>query len=456
MNQIVYRPGAWQVVVDDGGVIAVPADVAPERIVRLARMLEGGAPALTEVIDVLSGGSITTLGSFAVALSSGDGVRFAVRGPVGVRLAGAGDEFSGADVTTWSERFVVEAEGFELSLGDDAGSAEYPIRSGIVLAGAVRAGAAAASADESVPEAEPSGGDAAGAPGGGHPEGGAEAEENAAAAEDAAAVTETDDAADAENAGIPSTADGTRFADATPSAGESAVAAAEPADAQDAAQSAPADDGSAPDEAGAAPDDVQHTLVPDDLTYAPAAEETVHVTPPPPTAPLLSTPPAPPAAPAPPALGNLGDHDGATISLAEARRLRAGTSAPDAPTAVLPTVDAPAATNGRVRLSTGQVVELDRPVIIGRRPRSTRASGDSMPHLVAVESPQQDISRSHLEIRPEGDSVVVIDLHTTNGSTLIRPGTDPVRLHPGEHTLVLDGDTVDLGDGVTLSFEGLT
>lgn len=24
MNQIVYRPGAWQVVVDDGGVIAVP------------------------------------------------------------------------------------------------------------------------------------------------------------------------------------------------------------------------------------------------------------------------------------------------------------------------------------------------------------------------------------------------------------------------------------------------
>ena len=78
-----------------------------------------------------------------------------------------------------------------------------------------------------------------------------------------------------------------------------------------------------------------------------------------------------------------------------------------------------------------------------------------MPHLVAVDSPQQDISRSHLEIRPEADSVVVIDLRTTNGSTLLRPGADPVRLHPGEQTLVLNGDVVDLGDGVTVTFEGL-
>lgn len=197
----------------------------------------------------------------------------------------------------------------------------------------------------------------------------------------------------------------------------------------------------------------------------PDAEETVHVAPRVPGPP----PPVPPAPPVPTVAQPLGDHDGETISVAEARRLRAAASAdPDAPTAILPTVDEAAPTamlsaadspdssdGGRIRLSTGQVIELDRPVIIGRRPRSTRASGSTMPHLVAVESPQQDISRSHLEIRPEGDSVVVIDLHTTNGSTLMRPGADPVRLHPGEHTLVLDGDTVDLGDGVTVRFEGL-
>jgi pSer/pThr/pTyr-binding forkhead associated (FHA) protein len=72
-----------------------------------------------------------------------------------------------------------------------------------------------------------------------------------------------------------------------------------------------------------------------------------------------------------------------------------------------------------------------------------------------VDSPQQDISRSHLEIRPEGDTVVVIDLHTTNGSTLLRADSDPVRLHPGEQTIVLSGDVIDLGDGVEVVFEDL-
>jgi hypothetical protein len=173
---------------------------------------------------------------------------------------------------------------------------------------------------------------------------------------------------------------------------------------------------------------------------------TVHSVPGPPA------PPAPIVAPAPAPLA--GDHDGATISAAELRAMRQQPPlANDAPTAVLPVTDAAAA--GRIRVSTGQVVALDRTVIIGRRPRSTRASGANLPHLIAVESPQQDISRSHLEIRPEGDTVVVIDLHTTNGSTLLRPGADPMRLHPGEQTLVLSGDVVDLGDGVTVAFEDL-
>ncbi|WP_288968483.1 FHA domain-containing protein, partial [uncultured Microbacterium sp.] len=152
-----------------------------------------------------------------------------------------------------------------------------------------------------------------------------------------------------------------------------------------------------------------------------------------------------------------GDHDGATISAADLRALRQEPPvANDAPTEVLEVAPAPTTVSvGRIRLSTGQVTALDRTVIIGRRPRSTRASGANLPHLIAVESPQQDISRSHLEVRPEGDTVVVIDLHTTNGSTLLRPGADPVRLHPGEQTLVLSGDVVDLGDGVTVAFEDL-
>ncbi|CAH0230868.1 FHA domain-containing protein [Microbacterium foliorum] len=163
-------------------------------------------------------------------------------------------------------------------------------------------------------------------------------------------------------------------------------------------------------------------------------------------------PAAPPVATVAP-VPALGDHDGATITSAELDDLRRRQAASDdVATQVLAAVPSG---HGRIRVSSGQVVELDRTVIIGRRPRSTRASGHDLPHLVAVDSPQQDISRNHLEIRPDAGTVVVIDLRTTNGSTLVRPGAEPMRLHPGEQTLVLSGDVVDLGDGVTVLFEDI-
>ncbi|GAA2217426.1 hypothetical protein GCM10010413_01230 [Promicromonospora sukumoe] len=102
-----------------------------------------------------------------------------------------------------------------------------------------------------------------------------------------------------------------------------------------------------------------------------------------------------------------------------------------------------------------QVVELDRPVIVGRRPRTNNASADRTPRLVTVASPDQDISRSHVEITLEEWHVLVADLATTNGTTLLRPGQQPRRLHPNEKVIVVDGDVVDLGDGATLTFEGI-
>jgi hypothetical protein len=171
--------------------------------------------------------------------------------------------------------------------------------------------------------------------------------------------------------------------------------------------------------------------------------------------------PAPVPAPAP---AVAGDHDGATISLAQARALRAAASGVEGSNPAPPPADAPLdalapprpPAPGRVRMSTGQVIPLDRTVVIGRRPRSTRVSGTDLPHLVAVDSPQQDISRSHVELRAEGESIVATDLRTTNGTTLLRPGTDPVRLHPGEGTVVVPGDVLDLGDGITVAIEGLS
>jgi len=152
-----------------------------------------------------------------------------------------------------------------------------------------------------------------------------------------------------------------------------------------------------------------------------------------------------------------GDHDGQTISLAQARAMRAAPHDDAAEHDSTPTPLAPPRppAPGRIRVSSGQVVVLDRTVVIGRRPRSTRVTGTDLPHLVAVDSPQQDISRSHVELRVEGDSIVATDLRTTNGTTLLRQGAEPLRLHPGEATIVVPGDVLDLGDGITVAVEHL-
>ena len=141
------------------------------------------------------------------------------------------------------------------------------------------------------------------------------------------------------------------------------------------------------------------------------------------------------------------DHDGLTISVSELDALRRLESA-------APVADPGVAGSlGRVLLSTGERYELDRPIIIGRRPRVNRVQADQVPVLVTVASPEQDISRNHLEVRLEGRHVLVVDLATTNGSVLHRDGSPPLRLGPNEPVLVLSGDVVDLGEGINVTFE---
>lgn len=105
---------------------------------------------------------------------------------------------------------------------------------------------------------------------------------------------------------------------------------------------------------------------------------------------------------------------------------------------------------GIVEISTGEQLALDRGMIIGRRPRASRVSGQSVPQLITVPSPYQDISRSHVELRLEGWSVIAQDLDTTNGTVLLREGEEPRRLRPLQDTPLMDGDVLDLGDGIMI------
>jgi len=110
---------------------------------------------------------------------------------------------------------------------------------------------------------------------------------------------------------------------------------------------------------------------------------------------------------------------------------------------------------GRIRMSTGEVLELDRPAVIGRQPQAHRVGSGTMPRMIQVRSPNGDISRSHCEVVLEGWHVQLRDLKATNGTVLIREGAAPRRLGQGESVMVLDGDIADLGDGVSLRFEAI-
>ena len=205
-------------------------------------------------------------------------------------------------------------------------------------------------------------------------------------------------------------------------------------------------------------------------------------------------------APAPPA-ERLGDHDGHTVSeLPEdlAADLAAQAEAPGAdldrgqhagtPTQVIPAASAehsalvlsapcanghPNPTNyttcmvcggplelparhmvrpalGRVRVSTGEVVELDGTVLVGRSP-----SGDGVEHLVTVPSPERLVSRNHVRLSLEEWSVLARDLGTNNGTVLHRDGARPVRLSETSPSLMRSGDVLVLGDGIRLTLENL-
>ncbi|QTE28991.1 FHA domain-containing protein [Pengzhenrongella sicca] len=106
---------------------------------------------------------------------------------------------------------------------------------------------------------------------------------------------------------------------------------------------------------------------------------------------------------------------------------------------------------GRLRLSSGATVDLDRTVILGRRPQASRVEAGDIPQLVAVGG--REISRSHLELRVEDWNVLAVELGSRNGTLLLRPGQPPVRLVPNNPVPVRAGDQFDLGESIIVTAE---
>ena len=174
-----------------------------------------------------------------------------------------------------------------------------------------------------------------------------------------------------------------------------------------------------------------------------------NVPPPPPT--LPPPPPLPPIAPAPydPDPGD-SDHDGMTragLAPGELERQQPGIPGQPQP----PSVTRPVA---KLLVSSGETVDVDRVVLVGRAPEARRFTSTEQPRLITVPSPLHEISSTHVEIRPgsgaDHGSAVVTDMGSTNGTVLVQPGLGPEELKPGIAVQLIPGAVVNLGDGVTI------
>lgn len=422
-----YSSGDWYALVTNYGVAMLPNSVSPELVERVWLALGAGG-GLTAVLEGIVGGfgtSLSALPPFAVIswTTGSDEIRVAVRGPLQVQAAAADGQvtIAGVGVTTWNEDAISCVDSFAVGI-PDAGPSLLPINEGVVLAAWVTfpfgdEGAAADPTPEVVEEPEVS-------------------------------------------------------VEPAPSAAPSGETTIQPVDTiqpietieplHEETPEAPVAEAAVIDEEAAAIDDydrllygdttrrsVEGAAVRDDPIVEPAVA--------PPGPGLISGVPRFAAASVPEADSSLelGDHDGRTISTAKLRAMQAQGGVLSAATSQAgfraPALNAPAT----LVVSTGQRVALDRGAVVGRRPQLARVQGGSVPHLVTVPSPSQDISRSHVELRVVGQDLLAVDLNTTNGTRLLRPGLDPVRLQPGDPTILMDGDRLDLGDGVELRFEGL-
>ncbi len=140
-------------------------------------------------------------------------------------------------------------------------------------------------------------------------------------------------------------------------------------------------------------------------------------------------------------------HDGLTVLSGDIRKLRDSRRSarllPEAAVALPPVM--------YLLLPNGVREPLGQPIVVGRAPGVSKVSGGQIPRLVSLGGADQDISRNHVRFTVEGDTVVVTDLDSRNGTLIVLPGKPPQKLRGGESTSVIVGTVVDLGGGVTLA-----
>jgi hypothetical protein len=105
---------------------------------------------------------------------------------------------------------------------------------------------------------------------------------------------------------------------------------------------------------------------------------------------------------------------------------------------------------GVLRFSNNEVVDLDGPITIGRMPPSDPIDG-AAPHVLAIDN--SELSRFHALITVDQWFVYVVDQGSTNETSVIVPGREPITCRAHERVLVPPGAVVNLGGAVTCRFD---
>lgn len=98
-------------------------------------------------------------------------------------------------------------------------------------------------------------------------------------------------------------------------------------------------------------------------------------------------------------------------------------------------------------LTTGQTIEVKKPVVIGRRPYLVQGQDANDTELAKLLSPQREVSARHALLAPESNGILVRDLESTNGTVVHPSSAEPILLKDGAAHILRVGETVDFGDG---------
>ena len=403
-------PGEWYAVLGRDLVLALPPG-SRDLAAAAWTAVDAGAEA-DEVLDLVLAGGLAGLAGFAMISTEGGRTRALARGQAVCLLLAGGHEVvaDGRSVSTWAEASADGVTATSLEVGTSAEGAPLTVSDGLV-----RASRVVWPAEQTVDAAPPAAADLP------------------AADLPAADLPDADlPAADLPDADLPA-------ADLP----DADLPAADLPAADLPAAEAPAADLPARD---------PETTQGDDEPFAPGPAPVLAPTPDP--DPL--TEPVVQQAPLPPPIWQPvdDDHDGRTMDgswgawddLAAHQHGIPGQ--PPAPAVTARPVAA-------LLLSTGDRIDVDRVVVLGRAPEARRFSSTDKPRLVTVPSPQQEISSTHLEVRPgtgaDHGTAVVTDLGSTNGTVLAQPGLPAESLKPGIPVQLLPGAVIDLGDGLSIT-----